>query len=38
MLRIKSEGWELFCGRLGVPPYLVCEGLPGFERFQRTLA
>jgi hypothetical protein len=37
VLRTKADGWKLFCERLNVPPYLLWEGLPGFERLQRAL-
>jgi hypothetical protein len=38
MLRTKANGWELFCQRLSVPPFLLWEPFPGLERLQRTLA
>ncbi len=38
MLRIKVGGWQLFCKRLGLSPFSLWEGLPGFERLQRTIA
>jgi hypothetical protein len=38
VLRTKAEGWKLFCDRLSVPPFLVWEGVPGFDRLQRALA
>jgi hypothetical protein len=38
MLRTKAEGWKLFCARLTVPPFLLWEGFPGFDRLQRALA
>jgi hypothetical protein len=37
-LRTKAEGWKLFCERLSVPPFILFEMLPGFERLQRALA
>src|SRR5262249_43074105 len=38
LLRIKADGWKLFCERLNVPPLLCWERFPGFERIQRALA
>ena len=38
MLQTKANGWKLFCERWNVPPMLVWEALPGFERLQRFLA
>jgi hypothetical protein len=38
MLRTKANGWKLFCERLNVPPLLLWEVLPGFDRVQRALA
>jgi len=38
MLRTKANGWKLFCERLNVPPFLLWEVLPGFDRVQRALA
>jgi hypothetical protein len=37
MLKTKAAGWELFCSRLTVPPYLLWTVLPGHERYQRAL-
>jgi hypothetical protein len=37
LLRTKAAGWRLFCERLAVPPFALCEGLPGFDRLQRAL-
>jgi hypothetical protein len=37
VLRTKAEGWKLFCKRLTVPPFVLWEGLPGFERLQHAL-
>jgi hypothetical protein len=37
MLRTAADGWKLFCKRLSVPPFLLWEGLPGFDRLQRAL-
>ena len=33
----KRNGWKLFCERIGVPPYLLWEGLPGYDRLMQTL-
>ncbi|HMF17492.1 MAG TPA: hypothetical protein VKE98_09815, partial [Gemmataceae bacterium] len=32
VLRAKADGWKLFCERLNVPPFLLWEDLPGFDR------
>jgi hypothetical protein len=37
-LRTKANGWKLFCERLNIPPYLMWERLPGFDRLKRALA
>jgi len=37
VLRTKADGWRLFCERLNVPPFLLWESLPGFDRLQRAL-
>lgn len=34
LLRTKADGWKLFCERLNVPPFVIWEQLPGFERLQ----
>jgi hypothetical protein len=38
VLRTRANGWKLFCERLNVPPFLLWEVLPGFDRLQRALA
>ena len=38
MLRTTANGWKLFCERLNVPPFLLWEESPGFDRVQRALA
>jgi hypothetical protein len=38
VLRTKADGWKLFCERMNVPPFLLWEGLPGFDRLRRALA
>jgi hypothetical protein len=38
MLRIRANGWKLFCERLGVPPFALWEHLPGFDRIESALA
>ena len=38
VLRTKANGWKLFCERLNVPPFLVWEIHPGFDRLQGVLA
>jgi hypothetical protein len=37
-LRTKAAGWQRFCERLHVPPFLLWQDLPGFDRLQRALA
>jgi hypothetical protein len=37
-LRTKAHGWSLFCKRLNIPPHLLWEPLPGFDRLRRALA
>lgn len=36
-LRVSWHGWVLFCMRLGVPPFTLWRGCPGFDRLQRAL-
>lgn len=38
VLRTKADGWQRFCQRLNVPPWLLWDGLPGCDRLQRALA
>lgn len=38
VLRTKADGWELFCERLHVPPFLLWRSFPGLDRLQRALA
>jgi hypothetical protein len=38
VLRTKANGWKLFCERLNVPPFLIWEIHPGFDRLQLVLA
>ena len=38
ILRTKVAGWTLFCERMNLPPFVLCEHLPGFDRLQRALA
>jgi hypothetical protein len=38
MLRTKANGWKLFCERLNIPPFLVWEVHPGFDRLRVVLA
>jgi hypothetical protein len=38
MLRTRADGWHLFCERLDVPPHLLWERLPGFDRLERAVA
>jgi hypothetical protein len=37
ILRTKADGWKLFCERRTIPPFLLWEGLPGYDRLQRAL-
>jgi hypothetical protein len=37
-LRTNVEGWNLFCAKLSIPPFLLWEILPGFDRLQDALA
>ena len=37
MLKTKVAGWKNFCERLSIPPFAVCELLPGYERFRRAV-
>jgi hypothetical protein len=38
VLQTKADGWQQFCARLHVPPFLLWQDLPGFDRLQRALA
>lgn len=38
ILRTKIAGWRLFCERLNLPPFAAWQFLPGYERFQITVA
>ena len=37
VLRTKAEGWKQFCERWSIPPFLLWQDLPGFDRFQAAL-
>ena len=37
LLKTKADGWKLFCERLNVPPFVIWQQLPGFERLQISL-
>jgi hypothetical protein len=37
VLKAKAGGWKLFCERWSIPPFLLWEKLPGFDRLQRAL-
>jgi hypothetical protein len=37
VLRTKAEGWKLFCAQMTVPPFVLWEALPGFDRLQHAL-
>jgi hypothetical protein len=38
VLKVKADGWKLFCERLTIPPLATWNDLPGFERIERALA
>jgi hypothetical protein len=38
VLKAKADGWKLFCTRMTIPPFVLWEDLPSFERLQRALA
>jgi hypothetical protein len=38
VLRTKADGWKRFCERLAVPPWLLWQGHPGFDRLQHALS
>lgn len=37
ILKVKADGWKLFCERLHVPPFVLMDHLPGFARVQRAM-
>jgi hypothetical protein len=37
VLRVKADGWKLFCERRNIPPLAPWKCLPGFDRLQRIL-
>ena len=37
ILRIKGDGWKLFCERRSIPPLALWKCLPGFDRLHRIL-
>lgn len=37
VLKRKTEGWKLFCERLNIPPFLLWQEFPGFQRLQIAL-
>jgi hypothetical protein len=37
ILREKARGWVLFCERIGVPPFLLWDDLPGYDRLKRDM-
>jgi len=37
LLKVKANGWKLFCERLGISPFGLWQYLPGFERLKRNL-
>jgi hypothetical protein len=34
----QSDGWKLFCERSSLPPFLLWQCLPAFDRLQRYLS
>jgi hypothetical protein len=38
VLKVKADGWKLFCEQLTVPPFATWTDLPGFDRLERALA
>jgi hypothetical protein len=38
VLKTKADGWKRFCERLSVPPWLLCQEHPGFDRLQSALS
>jgi hypothetical protein len=37
VLRAKVAGWNLFCERLTLPPFVLWNRLPGFDRLERAI-
>lgn len=37
LLKVKADGWKLFCERLNLPPFAGWSSLPGLERLQHAL-
>jgi hypothetical protein len=37
ILKVKCDGWKLFCERLNVPPFVMWTFLPGYDRLERAL-
>jgi hypothetical protein len=37
-LKVKCDGWKLFCERLNVPPFPRWALLPGYDRLERALS
>jgi hypothetical protein len=37
LLRTMADGWKLFCERVNLPPFVLWNILPGFDRLQRAL-
>jgi hypothetical protein len=37
MLRVKADGWKLFCERLTIPSFVLWKILLGYDRLQRAL-
>jgi hypothetical protein len=37
ILKANVDGWKMFCEKLNIPPFMLWEDLPGFERLQIAL-
>jgi hypothetical protein len=36
-LKVKGDGWRLFCERMNVPPFGMWTSRPGYDRLERAL-
>jgi hypothetical protein len=37
VLKVKGDGWQTFCRRLNLPPFVFWQQLPGWRRLERAL-
>jgi hypothetical protein len=37
-LQTRADGWRLFCDRFAIPPFVLLDRLPGYDRLHRALA